>query len=804
MEGEEEETLEFAKLIPDGSEAPMPPVPGTTYAPSRTLPRRPFRFVPFKKKNGAAPPTAGQRRRRRLIFALVAVAVLVVLVAPSVLAVSSAMQDYSSLKALGISGVEHLLEAKDDLTGVTVTSGSGSVCSPAAATPTATVSGKTDPSTTSSSLTIPSAAELQSAGTQLQEAQTDFKTLQNRMKHPDWILSTASDIPGVNSELDTATALANTGYDVSTMGIGLIGAAAPILNGLHGHALGSTALVTQTELNNLQNAVNNSLTLLSDVQVQLAHVNVNKLTVCAAEKAEFTKLTGELPRAQHLLTQGSQLIQPIGWLLGVGQPRHFLVQTLDDTELRPTGGFTGEWGIVTLDNGKLEPFNLVNVNNLDYLIPPGGVGNGYAINNRPPATYSWWPIANWGLRDSNLNADFPTDAKLVMSVFKNESTNPSLVSQGSQQIDGLIDVTPTAIANVLKVTGPLFVPGYNVTVTAQNLVSEIHYYQLTAAGQAENLRLYPGDGTTANARKRFAQLIAHLLEQKLPKLPFSELVSVAKQAMVDIQAHNIGVYLTNPTLENLLVSHEAAGQISTTPGVDGFTVIHTNWSAGKINAHVKVNQVDNVTLDDQGGATHHLTISINDYYVPNIYNDFVTYWDYVRVYVPPTAKLESASGFMCVTPHCSADPYPAGQLVCPSGNYNPGQRTNTLLGNDGNPPIYYVGYPTETKSDVPGRTMWGGNVVVPMGCTTTISLTWYVPNIAATTTSTHPAGSTLPYAMLVQREGGTFYGLQVTIHPAPHVAAEGTKTVTYNVTSDTDYTFTLGKPPAPPPPVSLP
>ncbi len=396
-----------------------------------------------------------------------------------------------------------------------------------------------------------------------------------------------------------------------------------------------------------------------------------------------------------------------------------------------------------------------------------------------------------------------------MNVFKDESAQaPSLVSQGGQQLDGLINITPTAIANVLNVTGPLYVPGYNVTVTAQNLVDKIHYYQLTAAGQAENLRLYPQDGTTANARKRFAQLVAQLLEQQIPKLPFSELTSLAKQALVDIQAHNIGVYLTNPTLENLLISHEAAGQISTTPGVDGLTVIHTNWSAGKVNAHVNVNQVDNVTLDDKGGATHHLTITIDDYYAPNPTKDFTTYYDYVRVYVPPTAKLESASGFMCVTPGCSADPYPGGQLVCPSGNYNPGPRTLTTLGNDTNPPLYYAGYPTETKSDVPGRAMWGGNVVIPMGCTATLTLSWYVPNIAATTTSAHPAGSaagsTVPYALLVQREGGTFYGLQVTLHPAPNVKAEGTKTVTYKVTSNTDYTFSFGKAPQAPAPFSLP
>jgi hypothetical protein len=770
-------------------------------------------------RQSSRPLDPQRRRKRRVIMLLVTLAVLVVLLVPSIFAVMTALQDYSSLKALGLSGVHHLLLAKDDLTSAGgSTSSSSNSCSTAVATATTATSGSSSTSNGSISLSsLPDSQQLQSAQTELKGAQDDFKALQARMNHPDLILGTARDIPGFHSELSTALALANTGYDVSTMGIELLAAASPLLNRLHDHSLTGGNLVTQTDLNALQHATDDSLSLLANVQVQLTHINVNDLPVCAAEKAEFTKLAGELPRAQHMLTQADSLIQPIGWLLGVDQPRHFLVQTLDDTELRPTGGFAGEFGIATIQNSKLLPLTLYNVDLIDYRAPAsGGFTNNWNLDNtdgkpygRPaPAAYSWWPIANWGLRDSNLNADFPTDAKLVMGVFKAESTNPALVSQGSQQLDGLINITPAAIAHVLDVTGPLYVPGYNVTVTGANLEDRIHYYQLDPAGLAENLRLYPKDGSTANARKRFAQLIAHLLEQRVFQLPLKGLEAVAKQAFIDMQAHNISVYVTNPAIEKLLVDHQAAGAINTIPGLDSLMVVHTNWSAGKINGHVKVNQVDDVTLDNKGGATHNLTISINDYYAPNPTGDFVTYWDYVRVYVPPSAKLLSADGFgsnsnpLCVMPRCSADPYPNGELVCPDGNYSPGPRTNTRLGNDRDPPLYAVGGPITSTSDVPGRTMWAGNVMVPMGCTATITLSWYVPGVASPSSAV-PARST-PYALLVQREGGTFYGLQVTLHPASNVKAEGTKAVTYKVTSNTDYTFSFGQPPQPPPSFSLP
>jgi hypothetical protein len=94
--------------------------------------------------------------------------------------------------------------------------------------------------------------------------------------------------------------------------------------------------------------------------------------------------------------------------------------------------------------------------------------------------------------------------------------------------------------------------------------------------------------------------------------------------------------------------------------------------------------------------------------------------------------------------------------------------------------------------------------MVPMGCTATITLSWYVPGVALPSSSAVAPAGRAPYTLLVQREGGTFYGLQVTLHPAPGVKAEGTKAVAYNVTSNTDYTFTFGQPPQPPPPFSLP
>src|SRR5215469_545604 len=72
-------------------------------------------FFPFIwKRSGPLDPQ--QLRNRRVTILLVSLAVLFVLLVPSIFAALTALQDYSSLKSLGLAGVHHLLVAKDDLT----------------------------------------------------------------------------------------------------------------------------------------------------------------------------------------------------------------------------------------------------------------------------------------------------------------------------------------------------------------------------------------------------------------------------------------------------------------------------------------------------------------------------------------------------------------------------------------------------------------------------------------------------------------------------------------------------------------
>lgn len=768
------------------------------------------------------PEQQARRRRKRLIIAAVSGALLLALLIPSLVALATGYQDYSSIKGLGEDGLRHLLAVRDDLSGLLPQSSGGTgssalstnlcqrilvgdlptsltglvkpdVQNPAytllverqggvfnnaqvtihpakgvsadgtksvtytqtvgtntaytiggtpvaqiTATPTATAT----PSATATAGATATRASLNSALLQkvrgdLVAAQSDFLQLQARLAHPDWILSLAGNSSYAAGLLASAKQLAAIGIDITRMGITLIDSVTPIFARLHSvkSALsGGAKLITQADITHIQQAISQSLTYLADIQQRIGAVNLNSLPLKASQKALVSAIIPQLGCVRQAMIGGSTLVGAFGWLIGVDAPRNFLVQPLDRSELRASGGFAGNWGIVTIDDGKIGPVTLHNVNDLDYGGYYSGANNPlYIINNPAPSQYSWWPIANFGVRDANLSADFPTNAKLVLQTFYDE---------GGPHMDGLINITPVAIAHVLKVTGPLYVPTFDETVTADNLEQRIHYYEEDPAGIARDHALF-GGGSDNSVRKIFTQTVARLLEARVRQLSLRQLIPVVRQMFADMQSKDIQVYLSNPTLEKILHTLRADGSADTTPHMDSFYLAQENVSVAKSTPYVTVTQHDDVTLDSKGGATHNLTVTMQYNPTGPVFG-YITYREYVRLYAPAQAQLISADGFdtgqvMCTEPKCPAYPYPNGELYCPSGNYSPGAETPTLpgtgsiLGSDGKTPmpLDYLGAPPNTTSDIPGLTMWGGFIVIPQGCTETLTVSWYSPNVAA-------------------------------------------------------------------------
>src|SRR5258708_25949322 len=129
-----------------------------------------------------------------------------------------------------------------------------------------------------------------------------------------------------------AQSLIRAALDVSRMGKELWAVALMGVNIIHGWpiAVGSRKqLISAADLMAMEGSLIHTRYYISDIRLQLSHVSIKDLPISNAQKAQILSVLPLLPKAEDMITQAQSLIGPISWLLGVGHPRRFLVQTMD-------------------------------------------------------------------------------------------------------------------------------------------------------------------------------------------------------------------------------------------------------------------------------------------------------------------------------------------------------------------------------------------------------------------------------------------------------------------------------------------
>ncbi len=676
-------------------------------------------------------PREPQRRqprstRYRVISRILLAILLLGILIPIVFAISygiSAYTTYADVRSQAQSGVQHLLNVKTIFTGV-----------------------KTHPSGFFDN------SKLSQARQEFVAAHIDFQQVEYKIDNTSIIQSLTTYFPQYLTQVHTARAVSQVGMDISAIGQQLTTTALILAPTFRGPLLTDTTkpLITQEMLDLVGVTINGILPSLNDIQIQSRFISLDTLPVSVQQRNQLQQLLQALPQIQTDLAQVLDLLGAANWLLGVNEPRTFLVQTMDRAELRPTGGFTGQYGELQIQGGRIAPFNLRDISLVEY------VDNSKTLGQFAPPQYrSWWPFANWGLRDSNASADFPTSAQIAINQYELEV---------GHHVDGAILFTPFLIEHVLQIIGPIYVPAYKDTITAQNLEDRLHYYQQDNAGIYKQIVIQPGVTTTSD-RKRFTGLLAHLLLDKVRHAPPDEILAIAQEMLHDLKTRDLQVYFTNPQVEGLLTKYDYAAQIDHSTTHDSLYVVQANLSASKASQYVKTIMHDTVSLDAQGGATHVLQLRLVYNQIGPVYG-YDTYRDYVRIYAPPNSQFLWGDGFDTGIPFCGGryqqclpnGVYPQGELLCPTGQFQPGAAAPSITDPDGGHwhPLDTIGPPTNLISDEPGRAMFGGWVVVPKNCTMTVTVSWYVP----------PLGI-VPYSMLVQRQAGTFPELDLTVLPTP-------------------------------------
>jgi hypothetical protein len=314
--------------------------------------------------------------------------------------------------------------------------------------------------------------------------------------------------------------------------------------------------------------------------------------------------------------------------LGLNGPVHYLLLNMDTDELRATGGFLGNYADLTISAGALT--SGIHFHDTYTLDCPNRVCPARPV----PEGYEWFTVAGdaFGMRDANLDPDFPTAAGLISQQYQIE---------GGPHVDGVFAVTPAVIEGLLRAIGPVQVPRFNVQVTADNLRSTLHYYHQNSQ-IAESLGIDPTQLQTS-IFKVFDVLLAQALSARLGTLTSDQQKAIGTAIIDQFGTKDVQIFFANPRLEALAEQAGIAGGIVTAPD-DSLAVVDTNDGASYSNSDVRESVTDSVTLDEKGGARHSLTVSYTYAFNAHPYAQSDTYADMVRVMVPQRTGPMSVSG----------------------------------------------------------------------------------------------------------------------------------------------------------------
>ncbi|HEX5429727.1 MAG TPA: DUF4012 domain-containing protein [Patescibacteria group bacterium] len=286
-------------------------------------------------------------------------------------------------------------------------------------------------------------------------------------------------------------------------------------------------------------------------------------------------------------------------------PKVYLLAFQNYDEVRATGGFIGTYGVLKINSGQIQDLKIDSIYDLD--------GHIYS-NTAAPGPFQP-AIQKWGIRDANWFADFPTSARKLLEFFE----------AGSQTADGVVAVTPAIFEDLLKVTGPINMPSYGVTITADNFQQVVQFKTSVDYDR------------TLNQPKQMLADFAPMLLDRLSNLSRDQWLALLQDMEQNLIQKQILLYSTDPNLEQKITDLKVAGNIEQTD-FDYFNVVNTNLGGTKTDLSVKQTVSLSAKVLSDGSVMD--TVKIDRANTSSQVNK-----DYLRVLVPDGATLISSTGF---------------------------------------------------------------------------------------------------------------------------------------------------------------
>jgi len=287
----------------------------------------------------------------------------------------------------------------------------------------------------------------------------------------------------------------------------------------------------------------------------------------------------------------------------------FLLLLQNNMELRPGGGFLGQYAIIKVKNGEVIGSTFEDANLLDQRIT--------ATIPTPYPFERMMQIKKWKFRDSNFSPDFPTNVEKAKYFYR-------LAGRGGN-FDGVISINATVFNDILKLTGP-------ITVFGTEFNGNNGFLKLEEV--VEKQYIMNPELDTQN-RKAIMKSMTPIIIEKLFRL--ENISKLAELAHEELRNKNIQINFSNSSLQSLASSVYWDGKVAVDWGGDFLMVVDANMGAFKTDYYIK--RGINYEIDFNGEKP---IATLNIVYKNTApYGDWRTsdYHSYLRIYAPQGSKF---------------------------------------------------------------------------------------------------------------------------------------------------------------------
>ena len=348
---------------------------------------------------------------------------------------------------------------------------------------------------------------------------------------------------------------------------------------------------------------------------------------------KLDELDAELADTVPSAELASSALEVAPSLLGGSGPQRYLLQFATPGESRAAGGYVGTYGVLIADDGKLRLDLTGSTEDLN--LPIGEPPRDFSP---PPGWNELYPSFRVERFPGNVSADpdWPTDSGVARQLYAQVP--------GVGDVQGTLYADPTALAAMLQLTGPVYVPGLDAELDASNVEQYLLVQQYV---------VFNSDDDATNLARR--QVLGNVTRAVFDALSTRDLPSL--RTMIDalgpaVAAGHLKLSVFAPQAESLLNRVGLSGAWAPTPGSDYLSLRSTDLLSNKIDTFVHRSMSVEVTHDPATGAVHSaLTITLTNtapasglpWYIIGNYNDLPggTSRDGFAVYTP--LGLDSAT-----------------------------------------------------------------------------------------------------------------------------------------------------------------